>query len=268
MLNSILAALEEGRLIELPDNDKKDAFEVLASMLEAVPSVPAGTDVVGAVLSRESASNTSIGNGWACPHAPVSSDGELLCAIGWSPKGIDYGKPEEPPVRLVIMFLVPSNQRSPYLKEVSTLVKVLGAHPEDRDLEQIKDLDAVRHKLLDLAHHSMEETGADTRARMIQLKARAVAEPALSLELDKLIIEPLMVISGTGIKTVILTHSRELAEAIRDDDAVGTAMANQGRYEVAGWRIVRRNSIHYQEDRVAYDCLAIAPAPVPARRGQ
>ena len=34
MLNSVLEALEEGRLIELPDNDKEDALEVLGSLLE------------------------------------------------------------------------------------------------------------------------------------------------------------------------------------------------------------------------------------------
>jgi PTS system nitrogen regulatory IIA component len=113
MVHTILQALEDGRVIELPDNDKKDAFEVLASLLEAVPSVPAGTDIVGAVLSRESSSSTSMGNGWACPHAPVSFDGDLLCSIGWSPQGLDYGKPGEPLVRLIIMFMVPDNQRSP-----------------------------------------------------------------------------------------------------------------------------------------------------------
>ncbi len=97
MLHTILQALEDGRVIELPDNDKKDAFEVLASLLEAVPSVPAGTDIVGAVLSRESVSNTSLGTGWACPHAPVSFDGELLCSLSDGVLlGIDYGKPGEP----------------------------------------------------------------------------------------------------------------------------------------------------------------------------
>ncbi|HET6513619.1 MAG TPA: PTS sugar transporter subunit IIA [Thermodesulfovibrionales bacterium] len=260
MLHTILQALEDGRVIELPDNDKKDAFTVLASLLEAVPSVPAGTDIVGAVLSRESVSNTSLGNGWACPHAPVTFDGELLCSIGWSPAGIDYGKPGEPSVRLIIMFLVPDNQRSPYLKEVSTLVKVLGKHGECRDLEQIEDLNAVRLRLLDMAHFAMEDAGPDTRARMIQLKARAVVAPVTIPELENMIIEPLMIIAGPGIKTVVLTQNRELADLTKDDETLGAAITDKSWHELKGWRIVRRGSTNYQGDRVVYDCFAIQPA--------
>ncbi len=260
MLNTILQALEEGRLIELSDYNKKDALEVLASLLEAVPSVPAGTDIVGAVMARESVSNTSLGSGWACPHAPVAFDGELLCAIGWCPQGMDYGKTGEPLVRVIIMFLVPDNQRTPYLKEISTLVKVIGSHPECKRLEQIEDLNAVRLKLLDMAHFAMEESGTDTRARMIQLKARAVAAPATMLELENMVIEPMMIIAGTGIRTVVLTQSLELADLTRDDETLAQAIADKSWYELKGWRIVRRSSTNYQGERVVYDCLAIHPA--------
>jgi mannitol/fructose-specific phosphotransferase system IIA component (Ntr-type) len=260
MLHTILQALEDGRVIELPDNDKKDAFEVLASLLEAVPSVPAGTDIVGAVLSRESVSNTSLGNGWACPHAPVTFDGELVCSIGWSPAGIDYGKPDEPLVHLVIMFLVPDNQRSPYLKEVSTLVKVIGKHPESRDLEQIEDLNAVRLRLLDMAHFAMEDAGPDTRARMIQLKVRAAVAPVMFPELENMVIEPLMIIAGPGIKTVVLTQNQELVDLTKDDETLATAMIDKTWHELKGWRIVRRSSTNYQGERVVYDCFAIQPA--------
>lgn len=259
MLHTMLQALEEGRLIELPDNDKKDAFEVLASLLEAVPSVPAGTDVVGAVLSRESVSNTSLGAGWACPHAPISIDGELLCAIGWSPQGVNYGKSGEPPVRMIIMFLVPDNQRSLYLKEVSTLVKVIGANPKCKEFGQIEDLNAVRLRLLDMAQLAMEDAGLDTRARMIQLKTHAAAAPPKAVGLENMVIEPLMVIVCADMKAVVLTQSPELANIAIDDETFAAAIANKSFHEYKGWRIVRRGSTNYQGDRVVYDCLAIHP---------
>jgi PTS system nitrogen regulatory IIA component len=259
MLHTILQALEDGRVIELPDNDKKDAFEVLASLLEAVPSVPAGTDIVGAVLSRESSSNTAIGSGWACPHAPVTFDCELLCSIGWSPQGIDY-KPGEPLVRLIIMFLVPDNQRSRYLKEVSTLVKVIGQHAECKELEKIEDLNAARLLLLDMAHFAMEGAGPDTLARMIQLKTRAAVTPAIVPELANMVIEPLMIIAGPGLKTVVLTQNRELADLTRDDETLAAALADKSWHELKGWRILRRSSTNYQGDRIVYDCFAIQPA--------
>lgn len=265
MLNTILEALEEGRLIELPDNDKKDAFEVLASLLEAVPSVPSGTDIVEAVLSRESVSNTSLGYAWACPHAPAKFDGDLLCAIGWSPQGIAYGKEGEPLVRLIVMFLVPDNQRSPYLKEVSTLVKVIGKHPECRSLELIEDLNAVRLRLLDIAHFAMEDSGPDTRARMIQLKSRAVAAP-IGLELENMLIEPLLVVAGNGLRAVVLTQSPELADITKDDETLAAILADKSWHELKGWRIVSRGSTNYEGGRVVYDCLAIRPSKAPVKQ--
>ncbi|HUX61583.1 MAG TPA: hypothetical protein VMV32_09760, partial [Ignavibacteriaceae bacterium] len=60
-MDTMLDALEEGRLIELPDNDKFDSLQLLAHIIEAIPSVPNGTDVAGLVLTREKNTNTALG---------------------------------------------------------------------------------------------------------------------------------------------------------------------------------------------------------------
>ena len=62
-MNTILDALQEGRLFELPENDKADALQFLAHIIEAFPETTAGTDVVGLVMKREEATNTAIGQG-------------------------------------------------------------------------------------------------------------------------------------------------------------------------------------------------------------
>ena len=90
-MESLLDALQEGRLIELPDDNKDDALQFLAHIIEAIPSLPAGTDVLGLVMARERSTRTALGKGWACPHARVSFEEDLLCVVGWSPAGIDYG---------------------------------------------------------------------------------------------------------------------------------------------------------------------------------
>ena len=64
-----------------------------------------------------------------------------------------------------------------------------------------------------MAHFAMEESGTDTRARMIQLKARAVAAPAKMPELENMVIEPMLIVAGAGIRTVVLTQSRELSDS-------------------------------------------------------
>ena len=124
-MDSLLDALQEGRLIELPDNDKEDSLQFLAHILEAIPSLPAGTDVAGRIMAKENIDQTALGKGWACPDARVPFNEDLICVVGWSPTGIDYGTPDGLPVRIIAMYLVPENQRSNYLREVSLLAKAL-----------------------------------------------------------------------------------------------------------------------------------------------
>ena len=81
-MDSLLDALQEGRLIELPDNDKHDSLQFLAHIIEAIPSVPNDTDVAGLVLTRETNVVTALGRGFACPHARVSYDEDLVVSIG------------------------------------------------------------------------------------------------------------------------------------------------------------------------------------------
>ena len=64
-MDSILDALQEGRLFELPENDKDHALQFLAHIIEAFPQIPTGTDIVGNVMAREKSMNTALGKRWA-----------------------------------------------------------------------------------------------------------------------------------------------------------------------------------------------------------
>jgi nitrogen PTS system EIIA component len=257
MLNGLLDALHEGRLIELPDNDKTHALELLANLIEAIPSAPSGTDVAGAVFAREKAATTALGMGWACPHARMASEGDLLCAVGWSPSGIDYGTPGEPPVRLIVMYLIPDNQKNLYLKEIATLAKAIQAHPEYQHLETQHDLNAVRNYLLDMVDLTTGGLSQDVRARMIQLEARRSISPAPSLALEGVQIEPVIIIAGPNVKELVLTQDRDLLESLESASRLADGIAQQGRHDHDGWAILRRNSTHYLGDRIMYDCLAV-----------
>ena len=68
-MDTLLDAFQEGRLFELPENDKAHALQFLAHIIEAFPETTAETDVVGLVTKRKEATNTAIDKGWACPHA-------------------------------------------------------------------------------------------------------------------------------------------------------------------------------------------------------
>src|SRR5471032_3347290 len=120
-MRSILSALQDGRLFELPDANKVRALEFLARILDANPDVEVGTDAIEEIQRREQECNTGMGLGVGVPHIRAKrEEGELFCAIGWSQPGIDYGAADGAHVHLVFMFYIPGAQKNVYLKEISS----------------------------------------------------------------------------------------------------------------------------------------------------
>ncbi|HWA57480.1 MAG TPA: PTS sugar transporter subunit IIA [Gemmatimonadales bacterium] len=266
-MDSLLDALQEGRLIELPDDTRDHGLRLLGHILEAIPSVPPGTDVVSLVMERERQLGTAIGKGWACPHARVRYEEDLICALGWSPAGIDYGAPDGQPVRMIAMYLVPSNQRNHYLREISLLAKALSAYGEPGKLETVTDLNQARNYLLDLIATTKDTVGPDARARMIQLQARAVVEAHPARDLANLVVEPVSIVAGPGLTPLVLSQAAGLREVLEGLPALAERLEADGAVQHNGWKIVRRGSTAYQGGRVVYDCLAIRlpAAPPPPR---
>ena len=126
-MRSILTALQEGRLFELPEAGKDRALEFLARIIDANPDIVLGTDAIEEIQKRELECNTGIGLGVGIPHIRARrEEGEIFCAIGWSAQGIDYGAPDGARVYLVVMYYIPGAQKNVYLKEISTLVKAMA----------------------------------------------------------------------------------------------------------------------------------------------
>ena len=264
-MDTLLDALQEGRLLELPDNNRDEALQFLAHILEAIPSIPTGTDIVGLALARETATNAALGKGWACLQARVPFEDDLTCVVGWSPTGIDYGAPDGIPVSVVVMYLVPSNQRNHYLKEVSILARALTSYAVAEQLRSLAELNAVRDCLLDLISATKDTTGPDTRARMIQLQARPRVEALAAPDLSGLVLEPVMLIAGPNMKAVVLGQNVAMVEALDAAQNLIEEISARGMYQNGGWRVVKRGAVTYHGDRVVYDCLAIRAAAGHAR---
>lgn len=261
-MKSILNALQEGRLIELPDNDKKSALEYLAALLEAVPDIGVEGGITENVLAREQAHNTGIGKGWACPHARSSRSGEVVCSVGWSPTGIDYGAPDSQAVHILVMYFIPESQKNTYLKEISLLAKAIQTQPDLQDLKSLEDLNQVRHRLLDAISVALESTTPDARARMIQLEVKhaTAQEGSLGLSADLArAIMPLSVLAIPGSKPIILGQDREMVLALEGYEQLASQLVQNGRAEHNGIQVVLRTSSQYQPDRVLYECLAFRP---------
>ena len=264
-MKALLNALQEGRLIELPDNIKNDALEFLGTLLEAIPEV-SDEGINEKALARENLHNTGIGKGWACPHATTDIESELLCAVGWSPQGIDYGAPDGIPVHLVVMYFVPDSQRNAYLKEISQLAKAIHQNADLQKLQELEELSEVRHALLDAITHAIESVTPEGRARMIQLEVRHAAVTAaaeVAPELPGAVsgqILPVSILVIPGARPVVLSQNSDLVREIEEIEAIADVLLKVGRASKGPLHIVLRSSEHYAEDRVLHDCIAYRSA--------
>jgi PTS system nitrogen regulatory IIA component len=269
-MKSLLEALKEGRLVELPDSaDKGSALELLANLIEAVPDIGAKIDLVKSVMEREAQSNTAIGRGVACPHCRVSVDGDLLCAVGWSPKGIDYGAPDGKPVHLIVMYYVPDRERNAYLKEVSGLAKAVKAGDDIETISAFPDLHSVRDKLLDWVGMAISETMPDAKARMIKLEARqaaaAAAPPVGTIAADARIIPFRLVAWKDG--ALVLCGDPELGEALEKAADLAARLGASKEFDEAGYRIALLSVALFARERKEFDAVAIQLRKAEAASG-
>lgn len=262
-MKSLLNALQEGRLIELPDPDKDKALEYLAVLIEAIPDIGTGFDLVEAVKARERSANTGIGMGVACPHVVAPHEGELLCAVGWSPQGIDYQALDGKKVHIVIMYYIPNTQRNSYLKEISGLAQAVHTTEGIASIAATTDLASVRNHLLDWVSIAIDAALPDVKARMIKLEARhatvsatlSAAEPDKSGLISRIISFTVLVINGE--KYIVLSQNRELVEDFEKQHDIIARLKEGNDFLMSGYYIAIRASSRFQPDRTLYECLAL-----------
>lgn len=258
-MKSLLNALQEGRLIELPDEDKDKSLEYLAHLIEAVPDLAGSPELAEEMIAREKTHNTGIGLGVACPHVRATGGGELLCAVGWTPLGIDYGASDGKKVHLVVMYYIPDSQKNVYLKEVSSLANAIRRGDGIQPIATAEDIASVRERLLDWVQTAIESNIPESKARMIRLEARqAVAEasgaPVATSAAPLQLLSALFVLSEG--RTMALCSNAELAETLEKDAELPALVRAKAQFERAGWRFVFRQATAYGP-RALFDYTAI-----------
>ncbi|MBF0544255.1 MAG: PTS sugar transporter subunit IIA [Candidatus Riflebacteria bacterium] len=265
-MRTLLNALQEGRLVELPEGTKEECLQFLSRLIEASPDLHASSAVEEAVLTREKTKNSGIGHGWACPVARTSHEGELLCAVGWSPSGIDYGEPNKERVHIIVLYYVPDSRRNEYLKEISGLDQAINKFPDLQNLPALQDIAAARNKLLDLITASVESVLPDAKARMIRLETKVISaaaelapRPMVFVEPSKIF--PVSIIVVPGTRSTVLAHEPDLINQLDTQPNMGEQLAKTNRLEFGNYLILVRSSTTFHPDRVLYDCLAINTLP-------
>jgi len=268
-MRSILNALQEGRLFELPEGANKErVLAFLARILDANPDIEAGTDAGEEVTRRERECNTGIGLGVAVPHVRARRDeGELFCAIGWSSQGVDYGATDNMPVHLVVMYYIPGAQKNVYLKEISTLVKAIRKSGGIEPIAHAADLNAVRNQLLDWVSSGLGDSGPEAVARMIRLEVKhaqsgppAAAAPAETgvagvrrggrALLFSVVVSP-------PATAVVLAPEAEWAVALEKEGSLAQSLAAGAPFAAGGAQCFIAGSSAYANGRVLYQCVAV-----------
>ena len=173
-MRKLLDALQSGRLFELTETSKDEAFDFLGRVLEAIPEIPDNSGVVEAMRAREQSGNTSVSPGLACPHARVEGiTADIYCTVGWSKDGIDYDAPDGQKVHLLVAYWIPDCQRVAFLKEMSGLAKAVLSTGGIGVIRDCSTLGEVRHRLLDWVTVALNEGSPDVRARMLKLSEKS-----------------------------------------------------------------------------------------------
>jgi len=179
-MRSILTALQEGRLFELPEAGKARALEFLSpDFLMPIRTSKSAPTTIEEIQLREQECNTGIGMGVGVPHVRARrEEGELFSAIGWSSRGIDYDALRCEAVHLVVMYYIPGAQKNVYLKEVSSLVKAIRKSGGMDPIAHAPDLNAVRNLLLDWVSAGLGECRTGSGRAHDQVGSEASADGA------------------------------------------------------------------------------------------
>jgi PTS system nitrogen regulatory IIA component len=268
-MRSILTALQEGRLFELPEAGKARALEFLARILDANPDIEVGTDAIEEIQKRELECNTGIGMGVGVPHVRARrEEGDLFCAIGWSAQGIDYGAVDGAPVHLVVMYYIPGAQKNVYLKEISTLVKAVKKSGGVGAIAHASDLNAVRNLLLDWVSTVMGEAGPEAVARMIKLDVRQTqAAPVVSVALPE---GATLARAATraasfqvlvaGASVFVLAAEADFAALLEKDPMLPQRLGAGAPFPANGRQVFVTGTATFGPGRVLYQCVAVTAA--------
>ncbi|MBN1620792.1 magnesium transporter [candidate division WOR-3 bacterium] len=141
--NALLESIDAGRFIVLPKMDKDEALSRLADLIESSPLFLKESRFRETLFRREAQTPNYLGYGIAMPHANVQQGDQAICAIGWSPSGIDYGNPDNWLVHLLLMYCVPVSVQNQFLNEISILARAIENDPAKHELVNLPDSETV-----------------------------------------------------------------------------------------------------------------------------
>lgn len=136
-------------VLNLEVGSKKRLFEEVSLLLEQQTGLP-HADIFDCLFAREKLGSTGLGHGVAIPHGRHASVSQITAAFVRTQEAIDFDAPDNQPVSLVFVLLVPEQATGEHLEILSHLATQFSEKKVREQLLACESPDAV-HALLTLS---------------------------------------------------------------------------------------------------------------------
>lgn len=119
-----LAGFLDPDLVKVPllARTKSGAVDELLDLIVRKHPFLNRTAIAAAIAEREEVENTSVGRGFAFPHARFEGVDRMYIAVGVSKDGIPHEAPDQEPLKVVVLLLTPRNIARLYLQTLSAFM--------------------------------------------------------------------------------------------------------------------------------------------------
>ena len=129
--------------LDLKSTTKADLFEEMSDLISQSESVRNRDTFLAALKEREAVMTTSLGDGVGIPHARSDSIENLVIALGISRNGIDFGAKDDPLVRIVFMFGIPTRETKLYIQVLAKISRFARREDNRERLLSAKTADEI-----------------------------------------------------------------------------------------------------------------------------
>lgn len=139
-------------VLDAPYANKKRAFEAIAQLFEDHSKI-ARSAAYDALFTRERMGSTGLGQGVAIPHGRVKGLKEPLCAVIRLAQAIPFEAPDNAPVKLMVVLMVPENANQKHLDLLGEIATLMSSESFRNDvLNAAEPSDVIRLFLSTPAH--------------------------------------------------------------------------------------------------------------------
>jgi PTS system nitrogen regulatory IIA component len=125
-------------LLDVAAADKHRVFELAGELLEGESGVHRA-QIVSSLAARERNGSTALGHGIAIPHGRVKRLHRAMGAFIRTREPIPFDAPDDAPVRLVFVLLVPEKSTDLHLEILSELAQLFSDRTLRRSLAEAPD---------------------------------------------------------------------------------------------------------------------------------